>query len=65
MSLRGWILEVFEAILGGFGRLKWTPKSIFERLCFNAFFDCVFALIFSRFLEAPNLKNHAPVEARA
>ena len=54
------ILEVLGAIFGGFGRPKWTPKSIFGRLFCDAFFECVLASIFAQFLEAPNLKNHAP-----
>ena len=47
----------FGCILGGFGRPKRRPKSIFGRFFFDAFFECVLASILGRFLEAPNLKN--------
>ena len=45
------------SILGGFGRPKRRPKSIFGRFFCDAFFECVLASIFGRFLEAPNLEN--------
>ena len=45
------------SILGGFGRPKRRPKSSFGRFFFDAFFECVLASIFGRFLEAPNPEN--------
>ena len=47
----------FGAILEGFGRPKWRPKSIFGTFFFDAFFERVLASIFGRFWEAPNLEN--------
>ena len=47
----------FWLILGGFGRPKRKPKSIFGTFFFGVFFECVLASIFGRFLEARNLKN--------
>ena len=49
----GSIFRDFGAIFGGFGR----PKSIFGKIFFDAFFECVFASIFCGFWEAWNLKN--------
>ena len=45
------------SILGGFGRPKRSPKSIFGRPFFDVFFECVLASILGGFLEAPNLEN--------
>ena len=45
------------SILGGFGRPKRRPKSIFGRFFFGVFFECVSASIFHGFWEARNLKN--------
>ena len=42
----------------GFGKPKWMPKSTFEALFFNVFFECTFVSIFARFLEARNLENY-------
>ena len=47
-SLWGSILDVFGAILGGFGRPTWEPKSTLGRLFFDLCFECVFASIFCR-----------------
>ena len=51
-------LKVFEAILGGFWRPKWTPNQVFRRFFRDAFFDRVLASVLRGFLEARNLKNH-------
>ena len=45
------------SILGGFGRPKRKPKSIFGTFFFDAFFECVLASILERILEARTLKN--------
>ena len=52
----------FGAILGGFGRPKWKPKSIFGRFFFDVFFECVLASILGGFLKAQDLKiNDFPI----
>ena len=53
------------SILGGFGRPKRSPKSIFGRLFFDVFFECVLASILGGFLKAPNLENMHGASARA
>ena len=45
------------SILGGFGRPKRRPKSIFGMCFFDVFFACVSASVLGRFWEARNLKN--------
>ena len=45
------------SILGGLGRPKRRPKSIFRKLFCDAFFECVSASISGRFWEAPNPEN--------
>ena len=57
-SLLEEILKVFRAILGGFGRPKWTPNVVFRRFFSDAFFDRVWASILHGFLKARNLENH-------
>ena len=45
------------SILGGFGRPKWRPKSIFGRFFFDAFSERVLASILGCFLKARKLEN--------
>ena len=49
----------FRSDFGGFGRPKWMPKSMFEALFFDVFFECVCTPMLGRFFEAPNLENRA------
>ena len=45
------------SILGGFGRPKRRPKSVFWRFFFDVFFECVSASIFHGFWKARTLQN--------
>ena len=56
-SLLGRIFVVLGSILGGFGEAKWKPKSIFWRVFFDVFFECVLASTWDGFWEDRNLKN--------
>ena len=47
----------FWSNFGGFGKPKLTQKLYFRAFFFDVIFECVFASIFIRFLEAQNLKN--------
>ena len=57
-SLFGAISEDFGAILGGFGRPKWTPNLVFMRFFGDVFFECVVVSILIGFSEARGSKNH-------
>ena len=55
----------FGAISEDFGGQNECKNSIFEPFFCDVIFECVFVLIFVRYLEAPNLKNPAPVSTGA
>ena len=55
----------FGADFQGFRKPKWTQKSMLGPIFFEVIFEYVFASIFGRFFEAPNLKNWAPASTGA
>ena len=67
-SFQAQFFRVPERFWSDFGRLweaKVDAKIDFWKLFCAAFFECVLASIFAQFLEAPNLKNHAPASTGA
>ena len=55
----------FGVDLEGFWRPRWAPKFEFRALFFDIIFECVFASLLVRFLEALNVKNsNFPEEAQ-
>ena len=49
----------FGRDFGGFWKPKWIAKLTSGPVFFNVVLDCIFASIFVRIFEAPNLKNRA------
>ena len=55
--LPGGISKDFGGLSGGFGKPNRSPKSIFRRFVFNAFFERVLEWIPGRFWRGRNMKN--------